>query len=174
MTRIAITGHRSNKLWGYNYNNANYIKLMKLFKQYIIDAINNDKEHKVEIITGMAIGTDTIFTVAGLYLRDHGYNIKVTCAIPFKGQESKWPLESQNLYNMILEKADNIVYVCNEGYAKWKMQKRNEYMINLLTSDNDFLIAVWNGTPGGTANCVGYAKKLNKRIIYINPNSLNN
>ena len=35
MTRIAITGHRSNKLWGYNYNNANYIKLMKLFKQYI-------------------------------------------------------------------------------------------------------------------------------------------
>ena len=122
----------------------------------------------------MAIGTDTIFAVAGLYLRDHGYNIKVTCAIPFKGQESKWPLESQNLYNMILEKADNIVYVCNEGYAKWKMQKRNEYIVNLLTSDNDFLIAVWNGTPGGTANCVGYAKKLNKRIIYINPNSLNN
>lgn len=113
MTRIVITGHRPNKLWGYDYTNANYVKLMKLLKQYIIDAINNDKEHKVEIITGMAIGTDTIFAIVGLYLRDHGYNIKVICAIPFKGQESKWPLESQNLYNIILGKADNIVYVCD-------------------------------------------------------------
>lgn len=154
MTRIVITGHRPNKLWGYDYTNANYVKLMKLLKQYIIDTINNDKEHKVEIITGMAIGTDTIFAIVGLYLRDHGYNIKVICAIPFKGQESKWPLESQNLYNIILGKADNIVYVCDGGYAKWKMQKRNEYMVNLLTSDNDFLIALWDGTPGGTANCI--------------------
>ena len=172
MTRIAITGHRSNKLWGYNYNNANYVKLMKLFKQYIIDTINNDKEHKVEIITGMAIGTDTIFAVAGLYLRDHGYNIKVTCAIPFKGQESRWPRESINMYNDILDNADQIVYVCKPGYVPYKMQKRNEYMVDLLCGINDKLIAIWDGSSGGTANCVNYAKSMNINIEYINPNNI--
>ncbi len=48
------------------------------------------------------------------------------------------------------------------------MDKRNKWMV-----DNcDLLIAVWNGTSGGTANCVNYAKSINKQIIIINPNSL--
>ena len=174
MIRIAATLHRCNKLWGYNYNDPDYRILKNIFKSHIINAINNTEDRTVECISGMALGTDTIFALAALEASLLGYNVNLVAAIPFEGQELRWPENSIKLYNHILKHASEIVYVCDKGYKPYKMQKRNEYMVNLLTSDNDFLIAVWDGTPGGTANCIGYAKKLNKRIIYINPNSLNN
>ena len=50
-------------------------------------------------------------------------------------------------------------------YAVWKMQKRNEWMV-----DNcDAVIAVWDGAPGGTANTVDYARKLGKSVLVIDP-----
>ena len=45
------------------------------------------------------------------------------------------------------------------------MQKRNEYMVDLA----DRVIAVWDGSKGGTANCVKYAEKVGKEIIRIEP-----
>ena len=45
------------------------------------------------------------------------------------------------------------------------MQKRNEYMVDLA----DKVIAVWNGSTGGTYNCVKYAEKCGKEIIRIVP-----
>lgn len=169
MIKIAVTGHRPNKLWGYNYNDYHYYKLKDIFKNYIINAINNEEDKSAEIITGMAIGVDTIFAIAAIELKNDGYNIKLVCAIPFKGQESKWPIESQKLYNNILNKADEVIIVSHGNYAAWKMQKRNEYMIDRLSNDNDFLIAVWDGSSGGTANCIKYAKNMNKNIIHIDP-----
>jgi len=48
------------------------------------------------------------------------------------------------------------------------MQKRNEYMVD----NADIVIAVWDGTKGGTCNCVRYAKKLGKDIVIINPKEI--
>lgn len=45
------------------------------------------------------------------------------------------------------------------------MQKRNEYMVDLA----DRVIAVWDGSKGGTATCVKYAEKVGKEIIRIEP-----
>ncbi len=46
------------------------------------------------------------------------------------------------------------------------MQKRNEWMV-----DNcDMLVAVWDGTDGGTYNCIDYAKRMKKPRILIDPN----
>mgnify|MGYP000264846053 CR=1 FL=1 len=36
------------------------------------------------------------------------------------------------------------------------------------------VLAVWDGTYGGTANCYNYAKKMMKEVIIINPNQLPN
>jgi uncharacterized phage-like protein YoqJ len=44
--------------------------------------------------------------------------------------------------------ADRIVEICDDPYEPWKMQKRNEWMVD--NSDAD--IAVWNSQPGGTKN----------------------
>ena len=166
--KICVTGHRPNKLYGYNLSDIRWQKLKEQFKTILVE---NDC---TEAITGMALGVDTVFALAVLELKSDGYDIKLHCAIPCKNHSCKWIKESVDQYNNILEKADIVKLVSDEEYKPWLMQKRNEYMVNLLTSDNDFLIALWDGTPGGTANCIRYAKKLNKRIIYINPNSLNN
>jgi uncharacterized phage-like protein YoqJ len=48
------------------------------------------------------------------------------------------------------------------------MQLRNEFMVN----NSDIVIAVWDGTNGGTANCVKYAQVENKEIIIIDPHKL--
>ena len=51
------------------------------------------------------------------------------------------------------------------GYAAWKMQKRNQFMVD----HSNLLIAVWDGSSGGTSNCVAYAKKIGLQIVLFNP-----
>lgn len=43
-----------------------------------------------------------------------------------------------------------------------------------MVDNCDLLIAVHDGSPGGTANCVNYANQKNKKIININPKHFNN
>lgn len=89
--------------------------------------------------------------------------------IPFAGQELKWPAESQRLYKSILEQPFvSPIIVCEGGYAAWKMQRRNERMVDDATD----ILACWDGTPGGTGNCVAYATKVGKPIHRINPAEL--
>jgi uncharacterized phage-like protein YoqJ len=113
----------------------------------------------------MALGVDTVFALAVLELKDKGYNIKLHCAIPCLNHSSKWFEESVVLYKEILDKADVVKFVTEQPYQVWMMQKRNEYMVNRA----DKVIAVWDGSKGGTGNCVAYAKKQNKDIILIRP-----
>jgi uncharacterized phage-like protein YoqJ len=113
----------------------------------------------------MALGVDTMFALAVLELIKEGYDIKLHCAIPCKNHSCKWVKESIDLYNDILSKANTVQLVTDEEYKPWLMQKRNEYMVDLA----DKVIAVWDGSAGGTGNCVRYAEKRGKEIIMIRP-----
>lgn len=166
--KIAVTGHRPNKLWGYDYNEPHYIRLMTKLREVVINSINNDKNEPLELISGMALGVDTLFAVLALELKQEGYNVRLVCALPFKGQEGNWIPESKKLYHEILARADEVVCVCGEGYAAYKMQRRNEYMVDR----SDLLIAVWDKSNGGTANCVRYANRKIKDVIYLNPKNI--
>lgn len=157
--KICVTGHRPNKLYGYDLNNPNWILLKDKFKILLIE--NNCDE----AITGMALGVDFIFALAVLELKCEGYHIKLHCAIPCRNHSSKWPNESVQLYKKILSQADIVKVVSDEEYQPWLMQKRNEYMVDLA----DKIIAVWDGSKSGTANCVKYAEKCHKDIIRITP-----
>jgi uncharacterized phage-like protein YoqJ len=151
---IAFTGHRPDKLGGYddtkNFKNIFDVLVTKILQEY----------EDVTVISGMALGVDTWAAKLAISL-----NIPFLAYVPFKGQESKWPTSSQNEYSDLLLKAKLVNYICTEGYATWKMQKRNEAMVD----DCGLLVAVWNGTYGGTKNCVKYAKKINRKIIRIDP-----
>lgn len=157
--KICVTGHRPNKLYGYNLSDIRWQKLKEQFKTILVE---NDC---TEAITGMALGVDTVFALAVLELKSDGYDIKLHCAIPCKNHSCKWIKESVDQYNNILEKADIVKLVSDEEYKLWLMQKRNEYMVDLA----DKVIAVWDGSKSGTANCVKYAEKTGKGIIRINP-----
>lgn len=55
----------------------------------------------------------------------------------------------------------------------WIYQKRNEAMVDQIHAQHqDVVIAVWDGSPSGTKNCVDYALKKNLRIWRIDPNTL--
>ena len=157
--RISVTGHRPNKLYGYNIFSREWMSLKEEFKKLLVD------NHCTEAITGMALGVDTVFALAVLELQDEGYNIKLHCAIPCRNHSCKWNRESVELYDNILKRADVVKLVTDAEYEPWMMQARNEYMVDLA----DKIIAVWDGSNGGTANCVRYAEKKGKDIIRIVP-----
>ena len=120
-------------------------------------------------ITGMAIGADQLFAEAIIMVKKY-IDCTLTAAIPFLGQETKWPAISQKRYRHILSQCDKIVYVCDPGYAPWKMQKRNEWMVD----NSNLVLAIWDGrTTGGTHNCVAYAKSKGRLIECINPTTVN-
>lgn len=147
---LAATGHRPNKLGG--YSPEAFERLRRVATEYLVEA----KPEK--IISGMALGWDTAWAVAGQSL-----GIPVIAAVPFFGQESMWPKESQTKYLHILDRCHDVIYVCDKGYAPWKMQIRNEYMVDKC----DTLIALWDGSSGGTGNCIAYAIKVNKPIVNL-------
>jgi uncharacterized phage-like protein YoqJ len=47
----------------------------------------------------------------------------------------------------------------------WVYNKRNEWMIDHA----NVVVAVWDGTSGGTANAVKYAKKIKRPVWRIDP-----
>jgi uncharacterized phage-like protein YoqJ len=49
------------------------------------------------------------------------------------------------------------LYVSPPNFAVYKMQVRNEWMVNHA----NILLALWDGSTGGTYNCIQYAMKKN-------------
>lgn len=149
---ICGTGHRPNKLGG--YSNEARCRLVDIAEAWLIE----NKPEKV--ISGMALGWDQALAHATFRLDPE---LPFIAAVPFKGQESRWPQESRKDYQDLIRDAAEIVYVCDEGYAVWKMQKRNEWMVD----NSDLILAMWDGSSGGTANCIKYAKSKNKPIVNL-------
>lgn len=156
--KIAVTGHRPNKLWGYDLHNPNYIEMKELFKHILIT------KNASEGITAMALGVDQIFALAVLELKQQGYDIKLICTIPCLNHPCKWLEESKILYYNILDKADEVVQVSNKPYQPYLMQLRNEYNVDRC----DELLAVYDGSKsGGTYNCIKYAESKRKPITFM-------
>lgn len=150
----AFTGHRPQKLGGFSTPNAIYNKVCEHLEIVL-------KELKPEkCISGMAVGVDQWSAEICIKL-----GIPFIAAIPFKGQELFWPQQSRTRYEELLTHAERIEIVSPGGYASWKMQARNQWMVD----NSNVLIAVFDGTAGGTRNCFEYAEKNKKRILRINP-----
>lgn len=147
---IAGTGHRPDKLGGYGEEATG--RLVTLARGWLRE--NNPER----VITGMALGWDQALGWAA-----HDEGIPFLAAIPFTGQEKAWPALSQQWHNDLLNLAQEVVIVSDGGYAAWKMQIRNKWMVD----NSDAVLALWNGSDGGTANCVRYAQQAGKRIINL-------
>lgn len=151
---IAGTGSRPQKLGGYDLPNPTYLYIVKelhrLFDQYKPD----------QVISGGALGFDQY--LAAVAIRRE---IPLAIYVPFIGQEKMWPAKSQQAYNLLIKKASEVKIICEGEYAAWKMQVRNEAM----TNDCNLLISCWDGSSGGTKNCIDYATKIGRERINIDP-----
>ncbi len=151
---VAFTGHRPDKLGGYKLPNPTYMRVCKEIDKLL-------KELKPEkVITGMALGVDQWAAMIA-----HKLGIPFLAAIPFEKQETKWPEESQKTWRLLRKLASEEVIVSPGGYSAEKLQTRNQWMVDHC----DKLIAIWNGSSGGTENCINYAKSIEKEIIFIDP-----
>lgn len=163
--KIAITGHRPNKL-GNDYDfTSNLIRNIRLeIMRHLVIIQSKNIMDNIILITGMALGIDTLFAQIAISMK-----FPFIASIPCFNQDKVWSQKSKEIYNQILSSKLCTLKVISEcEYNSSVMQKRNEWMV-----DNcDLLIAVWDNSAGGTANCVKYAKSKNKEIIYINPQTL--
>lgn len=111
-------------------------------------------------ICGMASGLDLWAGSEALLL-----GIEVWCAKPWRGHKPR--RADRDLYAAVLEGASRVINVIeqDEYPGAWAYQKRNEWMVDNATH----ILAYWDGSAGGTGNCVKYAKKVGKpvRNIYV-------
>lgn len=163
MKTVCFTGHRPDKLYGYDIfsplNSAIEIELDKIIKQSILEGYDT-------FISGGALGVDQMAAHNVVAWRDDEFpNIKLIIARPFPSQACKWPKTFQNYFDSLCKSANEVIDVSPDPYAAWKMQKRNIWMVD----NSDLVIAVWDGSEGGTGTCIRYAESKNKKIIRINP-----
>jgi uncharacterized phage-like protein YoqJ len=148
---VAATGHRPEKCGGYGA--AAKAVRVGIAESYLKTV------RPSEVIVGMALGWDQDVALAALNL-----GLPYTAALPFSGQETAWPIASQDLYWSLVQLAAKVIVVSPGGYSTRAMHARNRWMVDRC----DSLMALWNGDiTGGTANCVVYAEKKGKPIVNL-------
>ena len=117
MFTLSLTGHRPDKLWGYNLNNPHY---QKMFNKLYSIIINSVKIHgEVECHSGMALGADTVWAFAIIHaLRDLGKDkVHFIADIPCLEQGKVWQEIDRKRYSQLLSYAEKKV-VYSEKYTK--------------------------------------------------------
>lgn len=155
MLAVAVTGHRPSKLGNEWDGTGPFSRRIKKWLTTQIVALKPGLA-----ITGMALGVDQLFADVAIEL-----GIPFIAAVPCVGQSSVWPKARQTRYFDILAKSSEIYYVSDKPYTPDCMQMRNIWMVDHC----DTLLAVWDGSPGGTANCVKYAQQLVRTVLRFNP-----
>lgn len=164
MKTCCFTGHRPQKL-GYGENSIQCDELKNRLEELIIELI--EKGGVTHFVSGVALGVDTYAAKIVLNLKTRYPDITLECAIPCENQAEKWNERDRDVYYDLISKCDKETLL-QQKYSSDCMKKRNEYMVD----NSDYVIAVWNGKPSGTGNTVKYAMKNNKKVLLINPQTL--
>jgi len=181
---LAFTGHRPDKLGGYAPDNPIALKVKAKVEKLVRKAYAANVR---KFIFGMALGLDMYALEICIGLKKEFPDIILVAAVPFISQAQKWPFGSQERWLWLLSHCDEIYLVDEapenpvqyreivEGWSeadsesKWsavtKLHARNRWMMDRA----NFVIAVWDGSSGGTANAVSYALKLGKRVVCYDP-----
>lgn len=140
---LGVTGHRPKSLGVENDPSSVFWMTVLGYMQTLLRT--SDAEY---VVSGGALGFDMTSVRAA-----HKSNIPYKLILPFEGYERYWSIADKRRLNWLVERSDDTVFACGPGYAGWKYQERNKHIVHA----SDFLVAFWDGSPGGTANCVRYA-----------------
>ena len=169
---ISLTGHRPDKLAGYDMNQPYYHRLFQRLVAIIEHALASYPV--VECHSGMALGADTVWADAivacqAKYGRDR---VPFVAEIPSFGQSRRWPPRSRAKWTELMAHANTV-----RQYAPQNVGRSYAYILNQrnigMIEACDMLIAVYNGeASGGTANGVKDGIRLGKWIYTIDPRSI--
>ena len=110
-------------------------------------------------LSGGALGFDTLAAQAVLLKKQEHPEIQLVLALPCRSQASKWAQNDRQIHEMLIRKADRIVWV-SEDYFPGCMQKRNRYMIDHAETCLCYL----KKCRGGTWYTVSYAYDCGRAI----------
>ncbi len=157
-----FTGHRPEKLpWGFHEDSEDCVKLKKLLYGQAEQLV---KECGVtHFICGMARGIDTYAAEAVLQLK-MAYPVTLECAIPFEEQAISWLETDRERFFIIAGRADRETML-QRRYTQDCYLKRNRYIVDRSL----YVVAVWDGSGGGTGYTVRYASEKGRTIRIIHP-----
>lgn len=150
---IAFTGHRPDKLGGWNPTHPVVERVKLAIRGSLIDL------EPSRVISGMALGVDQWAARESATA-----GVPFTAALPCDDMDAAWPTRSRTEFHELLALAAHVYVVSPGPYKPWKMQRRNEYLVDQCSC----LVAVWDGSAGGTANCVAYAMTIGRNIRHLN------
>ena len=155
----AFSGHRPEKLpWGEDESDPRCAALKIRLEQELRKLC---EAGCLRYLCGMARGTDLYYLEALLKLRA-AYPLTVEAVVPCPSQSDSWPREEQLRYLRALGACDRTT-VLEEKYSDGCMLRRNRYMVEHA----NILLTVFDGSPGGTAATVRYARSRGLQIISI-------
>ena len=158
-----FTGHRPEKLpWGYDERDPRCLALKARLDRAVEEAWEKGMRH---FICGMAQGADFYFCEAALALRARRPGVTVEAAIPCEEQASRWPEADRERYFRLVEQCDYETMV-QRHYDRGCMLLRNRYMVDRSA----MLIAVYDGTLGGTMYTLQYAMKRKLDLVILDVN----
>jgi len=162
-----FTGHRPAKLsFGYDEESPECLRL----KVRLLSLIDEMRMKRVtNFLSGMAQGVDIIAAEAVLDIR-RTYpqdKIRLVAAVPYEGQADRWSEAYRERYFNILAVADEVITL-QQRYTDRCMLDRDRYMVDA----SGYMIAIYNGSKGGTKYTVDYAIGKGLDIVIINPDTL--
>lgn len=157
-----FTGHRPSKLpWRGNDEDVRCLALKEKLSDVVEALYGAGIRH---FICGMAIGCDMYFCEAVIKLRAGHEDVTLEAAIPCEGQSARWDSKLRRRYNYLVHQCD-LETVIQSEYTPDCMRKRNFYMVDR----SSVLVAVFDGTLGGTAQTIAYAVRQGLEIIELRP-----
>lgn len=148
----AFSGHRPEKLpWGTRDDDPHCQALQTRLRQTVAELAEQGYD---TFLCGMARGCDRYFFEAVRYVRLSRPELRLVAVIPCASQARAWPLQEQLRYGAALAECDE-VQVLSEHYFQGCMIVRNHHMIDHA----QLLLTVWDGSSGGTASAVAYARR---------------
>lgn len=148
MNACAVTGHR---VLGKNFSAA---KLESALRSLAAEGIDT-------FYCGMALGFDALCCETLARLKGE-FPIKIVACIPCADQSARYTAREKRRYEQLLSACDEKI-VLHERYEQGCMFERNRYMVDRCS----VLLAYLENDRGGTFYTVNYAKKREKRIIFL-------
>lgn len=164
---VSLTGHRPHKLAGYDLSDPFYVRLQARLERIIVNGLEHHPH--LTLHSGLALGADTVWSKAILAQREiQPDRITFVAEVPVMSQSSRWPAaRDQQFWQHQVDVADRVnIYATT--YSPRAMQQRNEGMIAAA----QLLLAVHDGSSGGTGNAVDFARKTGVRIFSLPPSSI--
>ena len=110
-------------------------------------------------INGGQRGVDIWAAETVIRLKEAGAQVSLVTASPYKGFEKHWDAEWVARLNQVIESSDEVHYVSEEP-GRDSFLLRDQWMVY----HSNRLIAVFNGTPGGTESTIEYAKEMRREV----------